>query len=434
MPAKAIASAIQVSPFVAMTLSFSKFRILKVDSRPQESYSEKPEELGLIGRKDMKAILIASSTASVLALVFAFLSSDAISRGESLVQDQVEKPAPKKSFYERNPVYRDTRRSPDGWKTSTPAKVGMTMASLKSAAEFLQSRPRARAFLVVRRDKLVYEKYFHGAAANESRNVHSVSKSILGALVGIAISEGKLSAETAKVADFLGARMPKAPDPRRSLRIDHLLTMTTGLFWKEDKTEYEIERKTDWVRAILNRPSQHVPGAHFNYSTGATHVLSAVLTEASGMPTHTFAAKRLLDPLKITVEHWGHPDPNGYDSGGCNLYLTPRELARFGLLALKKGKWKKRQLVPKAWFEKSLKTQKDVGGGYGYGYLWWTFRAKGHDVALAWGYGDQHVYVIPDLDIVVVVVSDTKTSPKEKELSPQSFAEKWIIPAVKPAK
>lgn len=334
-----------------------------------------------------------------------------------------------RSFYEPNPVLEDRR--PVRWRKGAPQNVGLDAGKLKAASDVLTRRPASRAFLVVRKGRLAWERYFHGATARESRNVHSVSKSLLGALVGIAIREEKLQGPDHRLIEGLGDFLPASPDPRRRLTVRHLLTMTAGLAWTEDVTEYEIQRAPNWVHAILTRPLTDRPGTRFRYSTGNTHVLSALLTKRTRQPTHAYARSRLLKPLGITVDRWGRHDPQGFDSGGCNVYMTPRELARLGVLFLQRGTWKKKALVPAAWIAESWKPRQRVGGAYHYGYLWWLFEADGHSVSLAWGYGGQFVFVVPSLELVAVVTSDTAATPSGKKLDPATFARQWLVTALR---
>ena len=147
------------------------------------------------------------------------------------------------------------------------------------------------------------------------------------------------------MAHYLPEYFGNAPAGKKKITLRHLLTMRSGLEWTEDSTEDQVEKAPDWVQAILGRPLASAPGTAYNYSSGNTHVVSAVLQKATGMSTCQFARRYLFGPMGITAEHWGR-DPRGVFSGGYNLYLTPRELAKFGLLYLHGGKWNGRQLVP----------------------------------------------------------------------------------------
>ena len=333
-----------------------------------------------------------------------------------------------RSFYVSNVVLKDS--TPVTWRTVTPANAGLDAKKLDAASKKFSLHPRARSFLVVRKGALVWERYFHGAKPTESCNVHSVSKSLLGALVGIAVKRGDLSGTDHLVAKTFGKYQPESPESRRTLSVEHLLTMTMGLKWEEDVTEYRIQRRPNWVKAILSLDQAETPGEKFFYTTGSTHVLSALLTEATGSSTHDYAKKRLLQPLGITVDRWGAPDPQGYDSGGCNVFRTPRELARFGQLFLQRGKWKKKQLIPSDWIEKSWRPHQKIDSIYQYGYLWWLLQLGDIKVAVAWGYGNQFVFVIPKLDMVAVITSDSHGELRGERIKPHTFAKEWLLEAV----
>ena len=147
--------------------------------------------------------------------------------------------------------------------------------------------------------------------------------------------------------------------------------------------------------------------AQFNYSTGATHLISAVLEEVVPSGTCEYAHRVLFDPLGIDIEHWGR-DPMGVYSGGCNLYMTARELALFGFLYLRDGMLNGRRIVPRTWIESTLVERVRVDDEYGYGSLWWTTELGGHEVWLAWGFGGQMIYLVRDLDLMVVTTTDTR--------------------------
>ena len=312
------------------------------------------------------------------------------------------------TFYEQNPTYEDPVDDSDDWTFSAPGDQGMDGARLDQAAGQLETLPYFWSFLVLRNGIIVAEHYFNGAEANHSNNVHSSSKSLLGVLTGVAIEEGHITGIEQPVSELLPGHFAAIDDPAKaSITVGHLLTMTAGFDWTEDSTEYQIENQPDWVQAILDLPLAETPGEVFNYSTGQTHVLGAALAEATGMSTCQYAHQALLGPLGNVAEHWGR-DPQGYFSGGCNVYMTPRELARLGLLVGDGGQWRGAQLVPADWVDAAVSAQTDAGYGYSYGYLFWLTTIRGHAVAIAWGWGGQLVYVVRDLDLVVVFTTNTR--------------------------
>ncbi|MCB9674851.1 MAG: serine hydrolase [Alphaproteobacteria bacterium] len=304
------------------------------------------------------------------------------------------------SFYEANPTLAEIGDLPD-LPEGTPAAHGLDPAGLEAAAAELDALPYVESLLVLRDGVLVFERYLHGAAATDSHNVHSASKSVLAMLVGIAIDDGVLALDT-PVAGLL----PGTLDPTRGITVEHLLTMTAGLAWEEDVTEYALESEPDWVAAIGALPQATPPGSTFAYSTGQSHLLGAALAEATGEDLCTFAHRRLLGPLGIDAERWGR-DPQGFFSGGYNLYLSPRELARFGQLVLDRGAADGVALVPPAWVDDATRPWVEDGGGWWYGYQYWLWRGGSPDVDIAWGYGGQLVYTIPAERLVVVITTDT---------------------------
>ena len=329
------------------------------------------------------------------------------------------------SFYESNPTYDDS--STVGWTTGSPESNALESA-LESVANDLAERPIMWSFLVVRSDAIIFERYFNGATADDSNNVHSASKSILSTVTGIAIDRGDLSGLDQPLSELLPDHTDGIDADKAAINVGQLLTMSAGFEWTEDQSEYRLEDQEDWVRAILDLPLEDTPGESFNYSTAQSHLLSAALTEATGQSTCDYAHTHLLEPLGITAEHWGR-DPQGYFSGGYNLYLTPRELARFGQLYLQGGVYEGDQLVPKAWTEAAVDPQINAGWGYSYGYLWWLWEPADEPIAIAWGYAGQLVYVIPDLDAVVVFTTNTRDY--DIEFDAADLLEDTILPALR---
>jgi CubicO group peptidase (beta-lactamase class C family) len=162
----------------------------------------------------------------------------------------------------------------------------------------------------------------------------------------------------------------------------------------------------NWVRSALSRPFVDEPGGGMLYSTGNSHLLSAMRTRASGKSTLRLAREWLGEPLGITIPAWP-TDPEGVYFGGSEMRLSPRALARFGELYRLGGIVDGKRILPASWIEQSW-TPRTIspwsGGQYGYG--WFIGQAGGHPVRFAWGYGGQMVYVVPDLRLTVVMTSD----------------------------
>ena len=326
--------------------------------------------------------------------------------------------------------------APLDWPTGSPADVGLDEALLNAAADNVALSADVRSLLVVRHGKLVFERYFNGSDAGEANTIASASKSILSVATGIAIDEGLFQLDT-RIDEFLPADLVGA---HGDLTIENLLTMSGGLAMSEDPLYVadvgpsDLPGEPSFVRAVLSRESVAPAGSKFAYSTGLTQVLAAVLTEATGQSLCAYVADRLLDPLGIDVEKWW-VEPDGYFAGGHSVFITPREMARFGQLVLQHGMWDGEQLVPAAWLDRSLAERWDLGcrrvldSHQGYGFLWWLYDVHGYQVWNASGYGGQEVWIAPDLDLLIVATHDASRvgQPDHHEVAPGAVARAAIL-------
>ena len=166
----------------------------------------------------------------------------------------------------------------------------LTLDILSNGLTQLADSSTRQSLILMRNGYIIYEDYFNGSHASDSNNIASVSKSILSALYGIAIDMGYFQSTEERIADYLPSYFEEASDSQLfDLTLHDMLTMTHGLAWKENETERFLNRSEDWVADILSLPVSNEPGSLFHYSTGASHVMSAVLTAATGMSTCEFA-------------------------------------------------------------------------------------------------------------------------------------------------
>lgn len=329
-------------------------------------------------------------------------------------------------WYESNPTYSDPVDDSADWVVDTGQ--GVDEALIDAGVEAIRNSSLT-SVLVVRNDELVFERYLNGAGRSTSSNIHSASKTLLGAALAVAVREGFLPSLDTPVSDVLPEYFVDAPAGKKAITIRHLMTMSSGLAWTDDETEYRLETTNDWVKAVLDQRLVATPGTTFNYSSGNTHVLSAVLQRASGMSTCQFVHQYLLTPMNVTAEHWGR-DPQGISSGGYNVYLTPREMAKIGLLLLHGGTWKGRQLVPSSFIAEARQPRFVVDSAYSYGELLWLRTISGHQVSFAWGWGGQFIYVIPDHDVVLVATENTNDDHDNQEVDLGPFIRDFLLPAL----
>jgi CubicO group peptidase (beta-lactamase class C family) len=288
--------------------------------------------------------------------------------------------------------------------------------SLDAAAKAAAELPRLRSLLVSHNGSLILERYYNGARASQLANIKSASKSVIAALVGIAISKGLIKSVDQPIGDYF-PELARDPDPRkREISVEDLLTMRSGLESTSGREYGAWVRSKHWVRYVLAQPLIDEPGTRVEYSTGTSHLLSAILTRATGKSTWQFAQEELAKPLGFTLAKWVQ-DPQGIYFGGNEMLMTPRQMIRFGELYENNGRVGDRQLIPRQWVEKA-----DDGVGRSrwgsdreYGHGFWIRDFGRYKSFYAWGYGGQFIFVIPDLDLVVVTTSRSDVSRERRD-------------------
>ena len=295
--------------------------------------------------------------------------------------------------------------------------------------------PRLRSLLISIDGKVVEERYFHGAQRSYWANLKSVSKSVLSLLVGIAIDRGYLKGVGDTIGNFFPEYLGQTADPaKKGITLEDLLTMRSGLETTSRRNYGRWVQSSNWVSHVLTRPMVNVPGGRMIYSTGNSHLLSAVLTKATGMSTFEFARRHLADPLGITIRPWLR-DPQGIYFGGNEMHLTPRAMLKIGELYLSQGRLGNQQVVSEAWIRESLKPRtRSRWSGREYGYGWWIDSLAGYQAYYGYGHGGQFVFIVPDLKLTAVTTSSTIPRQERRERRMHRWAiydlfEQDLIPA-----
>ena len=273
-----------------------------------------------------------------------------------------------------------------------------------------------RCVIVALDGKEVAARGYHGGSPDISTNVKSASKSIISALVGIAIDRGVLEGVDQKIAPLLARDLPDDPNPRiHDITIGNLLSMQAGLVRTSGPNYGRWVSSSNWVRAALAEPFDGEPGGQMLYSTGSTHLLSAILTRAGGRSTRELAREWLGPVEGFSIGAWDR-DPQGIYVGGNQMAMTARSLAAFGELYRNGGRNRAgEQVVPENWVAESWRVRThSVYSGDGYGYGWFMREIGGQEVRYAWGFGGQYIFVFDDLDLVVVVTSATDVSDERR--------------------
>jgi len=318
------------------------------------------------------------------------------------------------------------------WRTAAPEDVGLKtdlLAELDRQAR--ASMPPVRGIVVVRRGRIAFEQYYGGCTRDTYHTVNSVTKSVLSALIGIALRKGLLTSLDQRLVDLLPELAGVNHDRRTdAITLRHLLSMTSG-FEPAASAPWSWLASTDVAQAAWARPLVAPPGAAFAYDDLSVHLLSILLTRLTGQRASTFAARELFAPLGIWTSEdarfvwttdrgcedvfhgrgsWpddGYPwkvDQHGHSMGGFGLHLTLREMAKLGFLYLNDGRWAGTEIVPASFVADSTSEQSPGGPPVHarYGYLWWMGRAGGY---FASGFGGQLIHVIPSHDVIFALAT-----------------------------
>lgn len=360
---------------------------------------------------DIKKIL-------VIILFFTFVFSFGLtSREENLKTIREEKVTLSKETICR---FTDYDTDPYDWPISSPEDQGINSRILTNAFDFAERSGFMYSLLVVKNGKLIGERYFNGADKYYADHTCSTGKSYISALVGIALRENYLTSLDQKMMDFFPEYIKADLDPRKyDITIRHLLQMRAGYAFEESGDYVDPWfQSADMMEFAIGVPLAADLDQTFAYSSHSSHILSGILTKATGMSTYEFAKQYLFDPLDITVKRWDQ-DSLGYYFGFGYLWFSPRDMARFGYLYLNNGFVDGRQIIPAQWIEESTqKYSTDASWfkkhfeDFGYGYQWWLAQAGGYDVYFALGHGGQIIVNVPELDMIIVTTAHWEVSPE----------------------
>jgi CubicO group peptidase (beta-lactamase class C family) len=266
------------------------------------------------------------------------------------------------------------------------------------------------SIVVHRNGELIFESYPNPTYGPDDLHLlYSVTKSITSALIGIAMEEGYIEGVDQKVIDFFPDwEIENLDGWKESLTIENLLTMSCGFEWQGPDdglhTWGDALRSGNPIQYVLNLPMVSKPGSEWVYNGGCSHLLSAILSRATNRSTLDYAREVLFEPLGISKVRWPR-DTQGIYFGGQDIWLTPRDMAKFGQLFLDNGMWEGQQIIPSEWVRDSVSTHIKHWGG-GYGYQWWTYPENG--IFYASGAFEQRIMVIPNYNMVVVFTSNAQ--------------------------
>ncbi|MGY5881585.1 MAG: serine hydrolase [Candidatus Thorarchaeota archaeon] len=296
------------------------------------------------------------------------------------------------------------------WTATTPEEQGMNSTILAEMMQFIEdSGAPIHGLVVTRNGYIVEEEYRSYYTENSTHHIFSCTKSFTSTLIGIAIKEGFIDNVSQKVLDFFPDMTIENVDARKeAMTLEHVLTMTTGLDWNEHNNSYfdptnmynQMFDSPNPIQFFLNLPTAYDPGTHWEYTTGASHLLSAIIQETTNMTTREFGHQYLFDPLNMTVGGW-NVDNQGINNGGTQIYVTPRTMAKLGLLYLSNGIWDGQEILSEEYVTQAITSQATIGPGLDYGYQWWIDTT--YDTFSARGTEGQYIFVAPEYNISVAI-------------------------------
>jgi CubicO group peptidase (beta-lactamase class C family) len=282
---------------------------------------------------------------------------------------------------------------------------------------------------VIRNGTIVADATVHPYEPDSRHIIHSCTKSIVSALIGIAIDQGRLEGLEQPVLDIFPERTVARLDAdKEAMTLEHLLMMASGLECRDSylyrwRGLQQMRESDDWVQFMLDLPMAEPPGTRFEYCNGGSFLLSAIIQEATGVSAAAFAQQHLFAPLGIEDVEWP-ANPQGISIGWGELHMRPHDMAKIGYLYLNEGEWSGEQVVPVDWVRASTRKHISATLQDGYGYQWWV---ADDGVFMALGYAGQYIVVVPEQELVVVFTSDLE---EEDFYLPQELLTTFIIPAV----
>tara|TARA_R110002073_G_scaffold4213_1_gene27947 strand:+ start:85685 stop:87370 length:1686 start_codon:yes stop_codon:yes gene_type:complete len=333
----------------------------------------------------------------------------------------------------------------DGWVTTSLKEFEINPEPLARLIDSINNKSlvNTHSVLISKKGTLVFETYFDGYKNAIPHDQRSAAKSISSAIVGIAIDDRIIMSTNQRAYDLLPMDYQKTQDTlKEKISIKNLLTMSSGLdaidFGIESNSvasENNYQNADNWLKTVVQAPMINEPGTQANYGSANPFLLGVILDNALSIPLEFYLNKKLFAPLGITNYIIQTDDTTMRPYLGGGMYLTSRDMLKFGLLYLNKGTWEGQQIISKKYVEDSFKKYlvlENTNDKNEYGYLWWhkTYDVKGKHIESveARGSGGQYLFVIPELELVVVITSGNYRNGKFQQ--PEKIISEYILPAI----
>jgi CubicO group peptidase (beta-lactamase class C family) len=283
---------------------------------------------------------------------------------------------------------------------------------------------KIEGFIINQKNERIFEYLKNKKIPGKPSKVYSVTKSIISILIGILVDKGFIKDIHSPIVNYFPELLESKESMKSEITIFHLLTMTSGL------KAGNFQGSKNWVRYILEQPMTNKPGSFFQYNSGDSHLLSAIIKQVTGMSTAAFAENYLFGPLGISKYTWVK-DPQGIHGGGFSISLSLEDMMKIGTLLLCNGSYFSKQLISLDWISQSKTPYKHVEtlshGTYGYGYQLWTYESSNSNTPInyyfASGLYGQYIFIVPSLEIVAVAKSQLQ---REHQSLPRELFEEFL--------
>lgn len=291
------------------------------------------------------------------------------------------------------------------------------------------------SILVVKNNKIVFERYYNKFDKSSKHMIMSVWKSFLGTILGICLQQGYIKSLDTPVSEYLPEYFSGQNHPYHKLMtLRHLLTMTSGIYWQmgvhgHQPLTTQIKSASNWIKEISDINMKDLPGSVFSYKEADVMILSSIIGRVTKLTAYDLAKKHMFDLMEIDSMAWGL-SPYGFSYNAVpgfekNASLTARDMAKLGLLYFNKGQWDGIQIIPE-WYIKEATTSQRIISDYSfdhYGYLWWL----NNDGYSASGFGGQELNVVPDKNFISVIQATVTSSGKTYGDINETFLKKAIL-------
>jgi len=269
--------------------------------------------------------------------------------------------------------------------------------------------------LIAKNGTTVLEEYYNGKTKDSLCDIQSLTKGLMSMLIGIAIDKKYIENVDEPIAKYFPEEFKNLTDNRKkTITIKHILNQTSGLSWKGYLEHEDWLHSEDPISFVLKKDLENEPGKSYNYNSGATHLLSVIISRATGNTTLEFANEILFRPLNIDLVHWKKRNKGYYDGSGLGLKMKPMDLMKIGQLLEKNGIWNEKQIISKKWIQKLFDTNEKSKTKWGlrnskHGFCWYTSKFKGNTIDYGMGYGGQFILIIPNKELIIVTTHNHDT-------------------------